>query len=145
MDNALWFIVGSTMDKKLWPSHGWKKFDPTARSAHKQTSFRFPAPVSSRASIVTSGVDSERLLDKDMESTYNMWGDSWETKQRGRWTAGLKMPAKEEGGAWSRLAMAWKSEKVDVWVGMVAEGVDVVGMTTCATLVARGVRLFGLA
>ncbi|KDN48360.1 hypothetical protein RSAG8_02952, partial [Rhizoctonia solani AG-8 WAC10335] len=142
-DNALWFIVEYTRDKKILHPHGWKKLDATARSAHKKTGFKFPAPGSS---TVTIAVESERRLDTDIECEYRKWEDSWETAQLGRWSAGLKMSAKkDEGGLWNRLAMAWKSEKVDLWAGMVGEGVDGAETTGSTTLAGKVGRLFGLA
>ncbi|KEP45714.1 hypothetical protein V565_247480 [Rhizoctonia solani 123E] len=143
-DAALEFIVDRTRDEKIWHAHGWKKFCPTTRRARKETSFQFPAPESSWNSATTSGVDSERPQDKDMKSAYKMWEDMWEAEQLGRWTARLTMPAKE-GGMWNRLAMAWKSEEVDAFAGMVEGSVDGVEWTMRTTLAARVGRLFGLA
>ncbi|EUC55403.1 hypothetical protein RSOL_114590 [Rhizoctonia solani AG-3 Rhs1AP] len=143
-DAALGFIVDCTRDEKIWHAHGWKKFCPTTQCAHKQTSFQFPAPGSSHVSTLAAGVESGRPLEKDMESKYKIWEDSWETEQLGRWTARLAMPAKE-GGMWNQLAMAWKSEKVDVLAGMMEEGLKEAETITCTTLAARVGRLFGLA
>ncbi|CUA74480.1 hypothetical protein RSOLAG22IIIB_11235 [Rhizoctonia solani] len=144
-DNAMWVIAG-TRNKKMWHKHGWKKLDPTARSAHKKTSFRFPAPGSPCTSNTASDADSVRYLDADAECKYRKWEDSWEAEQVGKWTAGLKMPAKrEEAGVWKRLAMAWKSEKVNMWAGMEWEGADEVETTGSTSLAVRVGRLFGFA
>ncbi|CAE6512994.1 unnamed protein product [Rhizoctonia solani] len=151
-DEALWFIVECTRDKRIWHPHGWKKLDPTARSAHKKTTFKFPAPcsvVSPSTATATRPASSERPLETDAQ--YKKWEDNWETEQLGKWSAGLKMQMrKEEGGLWSRLAMAWKSERVDLWAGIAEEELEGVNMdsmdwTTSTTLATKLGRLFGLA
>ncbi|KAL5637800.1 hypothetical protein ACGC1H_002163 [Rhizoctonia solani] len=79
---------------------------------------------------------SKRPLDNNNQRKDRRWKDSLETEQLGRWTAGLDLPGTEEGGVWSRLAMAWKS-KVDA-------NADKVETTDLTTLPARVGRLFGV-
>ncbi|KAH7302853.1 hypothetical protein B0J17DRAFT_692684 [Rhizoctonia solani] len=148
-DDALWFIVECIRDEKILHPHGWKKFDATTRSAHKRMAFRFPGPRLSPTSTATCPVDSDsdskRCLGIDNADKYKKWEDSWEVGQLGKWSSGLKTRATKEGRLWNRLAMAWKSERVDLWAGMVEqheEAVETIGSTSVGMRIGR---LFGLA
>ncbi|KAJ1302202.1 hypothetical protein OPQ81_001027 [Rhizoctonia solani] len=151
MDNALWLIMECTRDMKIWHPHGWKKFDGSARSAYKNTGFRFPAPgsiVLPPLPTVTGAVDSDLERSPNVDAKYREWEDSWEAEQLAKWSAGLNIRVKrEEGGLWSRLAMSWKSERVDLWAGMIEEADYMKDMdaTTPTTLATKLGRLFGLA
>ncbi|CAE6399922.1 unnamed protein product [Rhizoctonia solani] len=150
-DNALCYITESLKNGYIEHAHGWKKFDKTARSAHKETGYRFPLTGSgcstpALSSGATSPLDSTDTL--ETESQYKKWEDNWEAEQLGKWADGLKSRAKEDVGLWKRLVGVWKSDNSERWMGI--DEVDEADMersqTVAATTLATKVgRLFGLA
>jgi hypothetical protein len=136
-------------------AHGWKKFDKTARSAHKETGYRFPLDGSGCStpelcSGATSVVDSTDTL--ETEGRYKKWEDKWEVEQLEKWADGLKSRAKGgEIGLWKRLMGLWKSGGGGRRTRMEEEADEVDGadmeraMDASRTLGMKSGRLVGLA
>ncbi|CEL60358.1 hypothetical protein RSOLAG1IB_09576 [Rhizoctonia solani AG-1 IB] len=155
-DSALWYIAEHLDNSRMQHAHGWKKFDKTARSAYKETGYRFP-PDRSECSTpdlgsgATSPVDSTDTL--ETEGRYKKWEDKWEAEQLNNWTNGLKSRARgNEVGLWKRLVVLWKSGGGEWWTGIGEEayGADDVDMELAQmdapkTMAMKVGRLVGLA
>ncbi|CCO37805.1 hypothetical protein BN14_11965 [Rhizoctonia solani AG-1 IB] len=154
-DSALWYIAEHLDNSRMQHAHGWKKFDKTARSAHKETGYRFPLGGSGcwtpeLSSGATSAVDSIDTL--ETEGRYKKWEEKWEAEQLGKWADGLKSRARgNEVGLWKRLVGLWKSGGGEWWTG-IGGGADEVddgdmerAMDAPRTLRTKFERLVGLA